>query len=124
AEALVDHAVVTGAGKPYCTALIFPSESAVRALAASNGLPGGQPISSYFGDPGVLVRYQALVDKANRGIDSWSTIKKFVLVAEPLTVEGGLLTPTMKAKRSLISERFADLIEGMYSNQETVLEHD
>lgn len=118
AEALIDHAVVTGAGKPYCTALIFPSESAVRALAASNGLAADGPLSSYFENPKVLERYQELVDKANQGIDSWSTIKKFVLVDETLTVEDGLLTPTMKVKRSAIFDQFGDIIEGMYTNHE------
>lgn len=124
AEVLIDHAVVTGSNKPYCTALIFPSESALRTLAETYGLPSDRPLKSYFEHPRVVGRFQKLVDKANQGIERWSTIKRFTLLDEPLTVEGGLLTPTMKVKRSLLSERFADVIEAMYSNHETVPEQD
>ena len=124
AEALIDHAVVTGSNKPYCTALIFPSESALRTLAETYGLPSDGPLTFYFDHPRVVGRFQGLVDKANQGIERWSTIKRFTLLDEPLTVEGGLLTPTMKVKRSLLSERFADVIEAMYSNHETLPEQD
>jgi len=124
AEPLVDQAVVTGAGMRFCTALIFPSESALRTLAGTYGLDTDLPLETYFGNPRVVNRFQEIVDKANRGIDRWSTIKRFTLMAEPLTVESGLLTPTMKVKRSLLGERFGEQIDAMYEEHETSSERD
>jgi long-chain-fatty-acid--CoA ligase ACSBG len=43
-------------------------------------------------------------------------IQKFVLIRSELTVESGLLTPTMKMKRNKIAELYADKIEEMYSD--------
>ncbi len=42
-------------------------------------------------------------------------IKKFELLPRPLSIEHGELTPTLKVKRSKVSEHFADLIETMYA---------
>ena len=43
------------------------------------------------------------------------TIKKFVILPNEITLEGGELTPTMKMKRRVINKKYAELIEGMYS---------
>ncbi len=114
AEALIDQAVVIGVGRKYCTGLIFPSESALRTLAGTYGLPTDNSVDWYFGQPRIRGRFQELVDKSNAGMDHWSTIKRFKLIAQPLTIEGGLLTPTMKVKRSRLAEVFAEEIEGLY----------
>ena len=41
-------------------------------------------------------------------------IKKFALIDSPLTVEGGLLTASLKIRRKKIYERFATELEGLY----------
>ena len=120
AEALIDQAVVTGASRRFCTALIFPSESALRVLAQTYGLPADQPVDAYFDNDRIVARFQELVDKANRGMDHWSTIKRFKLIAEPLTIESGLLTPTMKVKRGLLAERYAREIEQLYAEADHI----
>jgi long-chain acyl-CoA synthetase len=42
-------------------------------------------------------------------------VKKFAILDRDLTVEDGELTPTLKVKRSVVNERFADVIESLYS---------
>jgi long-chain acyl-CoA synthetase len=42
-------------------------------------------------------------------------IKKFAILDRDLTVEDGELTPTLKVKRNVINERFADLFESLYA---------
>lgn len=41
-------------------------------------------------------------------------VHKYRILPQDLSVMGGELTPTLKLKRQVIAERFADIIDGMY----------
>ncbi len=58
---------------------------------------------------------QAELDRANAHYAQVEQIKKFAILDRDLTVEDGELTPTLKVKRSVVNERFADLFESLYS---------
>jgi long-chain acyl-CoA synthetase len=44
-------------------------------------------------------------------------VKKFVLLEEPLSIDSGELTPTMKVKRTFVKEKYNDEIESMYVDE-------
>jgi long-chain acyl-CoA synthetase len=116
AEPLVDQAVVVGESEKFCAALIFPNEDQLRARAESLGVDAeNMSFEALIQTPEVIDLYQKLVDKANEGMDHWSTVKRFALVPAGLTVESGLLTPTMKIKRPKIRSAFEDEIQALYS---------
>jgi len=116
AEPLVEQAVVVGESEKFCAALIFPNEEQLRARAAAMGLDvEDMTLQALIQEPGVVDLYQELVDQAGEGMDHWSTVKRFALVPAALTVESGLLTPTMKVKRPKIREQFASEIKALYS---------
>ncbi len=116
-EGLIEHAVVVGLGRKFCTALIFPEQDALRAYARAIGLDAGQPVEALLQDPQIVAKYQALVDAANEGMDPWSTIKRFVLISGHLTVENGLLTPTLKVKRSQVRRAYENEIDALYEER-------
>ncbi len=118
AESLVEQAVVVGLGHPFCAALIFPNEEAVRSFARSHHLSAEQPLEHLISEEPVIEQYQRLVDRANEGMEPWSTIKRFALVAGAPTVDNGLLTPTMKIRRTKVHERYAEQIEQIYRQAE------
>lgn len=116
AEPLVEQAVVVGESEKFCAALIFPNEEQLRARAAAMGLDvEDMTLQALIQEPAVVDLYQELVDQAGEGMDHWSTVKRFALVPAALTVESGLLTPTMKVKRPRIREQFASEIKALYS---------
>lgn len=115
---LIEQAVVVGSGRKFCAALIFPNQDALKVLARSRGLDADRPVEDLLGDPVVRERYQQLVDRANRQVDHWSEIKRFALLAEHVTVENGLLTPTMKIRRSEIRKAFEEEIRALYEDAE------
>jgi long-chain acyl-CoA synthetase len=119
---LVEQAVVVGSGSKYCAALIFVSQDTLRVYADAIGLDPKLTMDELAAHPAVHERYQRLVDAANEGMDPWSTIKRFTLVADHLSVENGMLTPTMKVKRARIHERYADRIKALYPHGDA--EHD
>ena len=59
-----------------------------------------------------LVR--SIIDEKNLEFASFETIKDFRLLPE-FSIENGLLTPTLKVKRNIAMERFADVIDRMYA---------
>lgn len=118
AHPLIEQAIVVGSGFKYCTALIFPEHEALLAFAHTAGLAVDRPMEQLLDEPAVQERFQQLVDEANAGIDPWSTIKKFALIPDHLSIESGLLTPTMKVRRSAVRERYSNHIAALYADDE------
>ncbi len=112
---LIEQAVVVGTGEKFCTALIFPNVEAVRIWAKTNGLDASASDEALLKEQRVVGEFERLVDEANTGMDHWSQVKRFRLVPELMTVENGLLTPTMKVKRRAVHEAHDAGIRGMYS---------
>jgi long-chain acyl-CoA synthetase len=116
-EPLVDKAVVVGNSQKFCAALIFPSEDQVRSKAGILGLDEAQPFEDLLDEPEIIELFQSLVDKANEGMDHWSTVKRFALIPDELTIDSGLLTPTLKIKRPKIREAYEDEIDALYEDE-------
>jgi long-chain acyl-CoA synthetase len=117
-QPLVDKAVVVGSDRKFCAALIFPTEDQVRAQAKELDLDAEQPFEELLRSPDIVDAFRDLVAEANEGMDHWSTVKRFALVPEELTIESGLLTPTLKVKRPNIQKTYAHEIEALYYEDE------
>ncbi|HZT93788.1 MAG TPA: long-chain fatty acid--CoA ligase [Gaiellaceae bacterium] len=98
ASRFVSQALVVGDRRPYVTALVTLDE----AELASSGR-----------DPQQLV--QELVDDVNRDRTRVEQIKRFVILPRDFSQEEGEVTPTLKLRRRVIHEHFADEIEKLYS---------
>jgi long-chain acyl-CoA synthetase len=74
----------------------------------------------------VLAGYKNLVIQANSGMPHWTTIKRFKLISDEVTIDNGMLTPTLKIKRSAVRTRYKDVIAGMYKDdfEAVLVEHD
>jgi len=94
----VSQVLVIGDRRPYVTALITLDEAEV---AKANG------------DVDALV--QQAVDEVNRELSRFEQIKRFAIVPREFSAEEGEVTPTLKLKRRVIEDRFADEIERLYS---------
>ncbi|MEA3511507.1 MAG: AMP-binding protein, partial [Actinomycetota bacterium] len=96
---LIATVVVIGDQRPYLTALVSVDPEAAEGMSAID----------------VREAVQGAVDDANADAARVRQLKKFVILDEPLSIEGGELTPTLKVKRKVVREHFADEIEEMYS---------
>ena len=107
-DPFVAHVVVYGDGQKYLVAGIWPNAEAIDAHLAASGVEGaarGEAMRALL---------QQRVDKVNASLASYETIKKFAVMDRPLTVEGGLLTPTLKVRRKKVYEAFRDQLEALY----------
>jgi len=57
---------------------------------------------------------QQRVDKVNAALAGYETIKRFAVMDQPLTIEGGMLTPTLKVRRKKVYEAFRTVLEALY----------
>ncbi|MET9414744.1 long-chain fatty acid--CoA ligase [Streptomyces klenkii] len=109
----VSNAVVHGADRNYCTALIALDEPTLMSWAAEHGL-AGKPYAEVVADPRTVELIEGYVQRVNEGLQRWQTIKKFRLLPRDLDVEHGELTPSLKLKRPAVERRYQHLIEEMY----------
>lgn len=111
----IDQVVVIGYNRKFCSALIVPSYSNVKKRLKQEGYEPSEPMSD---DEKVRKLIQKEVDKANKQLSPWETVKKFVLLEKPLSVSNEELTPTMKVKRNVVNEKYSEEIESMYKDAE------
>jgi long-chain acyl-CoA synthetase len=112
---LVDVAVLVGERRNFISALISPDFEQLQAWASENDVEP-EPIENLLSRPEVLEVFQQAVDAVNADLARYEQVREFRLLPETLTIEGGFLTPTLKVKRRVVDQRFADLIEGIYSS--------
>jgi len=112
AEPFVSQVVVHGDRRRFLSALVTLNEENVRRWAEESAVRLETPFSS---DPRVKARIQAAVDTLNGKQPSYSTIKKFAILERDFTQEGGELTPTLKVKRKVVSERHRALLDSFYA---------
>lgn len=99
---------VVGDNRHYVTCLFFLDRPALAEWCTRAGI-AADPAA-----PQVLEALEKLVAEVNRGLASFETIKYFRVVPEPLAIETGELTHSMKVKRKVVAEKYKALIDGMY----------
>ena len=65
-------------------------------------------------DAGLRKASSAAVDDVNKDLSVIERVKRFALLPEPCTIDNGLMTPTLKVKRHKLTERYGDLIDGLF----------
>jgi len=117
-EFLVEQIMVIGDNRKFVSAIIVPAGEALEKWCTSNGL-AYSTIDEVIKEDAVIAMYAEIVERLNPQFSHIEQIKKFQLVAGPWDVthdDGtvGELTPTMKLKRRVVRERYADLIDNLY----------
>ena len=109
----INDAVVIGDGKKYLVALIVLDEDNVSKWAQEHHV-SFTTYTDLTQSPDVRKLIAAEVDQVNRTLSSPEQVKKFALLPKRLYHEDGEVTPTMKVKRKVVCEKFAELIAGLY----------
>ena len=66
-------------------------------------------------EPLLIEAIEKEINLHNQNFGSWEQIKKIELTPDEWTIDDGHLTPTMKLKRKVVSEKYKDLIDQIYS---------
>jgi long-chain acyl-CoA synthetase len=108
----ISQAVMHGDRRPFPVMLITLDEEEIVQFADQQGLD--KDIASLSKAPEVLELIQAELDRANSRYAQVEQVKKFVILDHDLSQETGELTPTLKVKRNVVNEKYADLFDALY----------
>ncbi|MBB0968245.1 long-chain fatty acid--CoA ligase [Dietzia aerolata] len=114
AHRLIGQAVLIGEGRKFVSALITVDDAEFAGWAAENG-HAGKSVADLADDPALRAAIQFAVDDANRLVSHAEGVKKFTVLARDFTEDSGELTATLKIKRHVVAERYAEQIEAMYA---------
>ncbi len=109
----ISQAVMHGDRRPFPVMLITLDEEEIVPWAQDKGIEDTS-IASLAGEPAVRELIQAELDAANRSYANVEQVKRFFILEHDLTQETGELTPTLKVKRNVVSEKYADRFDALY----------
>jgi long-chain acyl-CoA synthetase len=111
---LVSQCVVVGDRRPYLVALVTLDPETAAAYAKEEGLP--EDLAELAATDQVRESIQAHLDKVNEKFARVEQVKKFEILPQDLSQEGGELTPTMKVKRNVVAGKYTGEIEKLYGS--------
>lgn len=109
----ITDAVIIGDARKYLTVIIMIDQENVEKFAQDNDIPFSN-YASLTRAPEVQQLIQDVIDAANKKFARVEQVKKFWLLDTQLSAEDEELTPTMKLKRKLVQQKYAEQIEAMY----------
>jgi len=111
----VGQAVVVGDRQPYLSALIVLDPEALPELEVASQISGLTDVATAARNPAVK-RYieEEMQHACNDRVARYQTIKKIQILPTTFSVDGGELTPTLKVKRNIVSEKYAREIAHFY----------
>ena len=115
AHVLVSQCMVVGDQRPFIAALITLDEDSLPGWLASTGKPRDMTPEQLQDDDDVIAEIDAAVKDANKAVSHAEAIKKYRVLDTDFTEENGMLTPSLKLKRSVVLKEFGDEVEGLYS---------
>ena len=113
ADPFISQVMVYGDRRPYPVALITVNPEELSKFAQEQGI--------LVNEAAVIVKHPKLVERIGRTIEekntqlqSYAKIKRFTVLPIDFTLDGGELTPTLKVKRKVVSQKYKDAIEELY----------
>jgi long-chain acyl-CoA synthetase len=110
----ISQAVVYGDRRPYLTALVTLDPEEIATFANDHDL-GTTDVPELSNRDEIRELVQKALDEVNSKVARVEQVKKFKILPHDLTQETGELTPTLKVKRNVVYEKYADQFDELYT---------
>lgn len=110
---LIEQVLIIGDNRKFLSALIVPNKDLIEAHAAKHQI-NFESYKQLLSDSEITQLVGKEIDRLQDQFARFEQIRAFRLLDRPLTIQDGELTPTLKIKRKIVEEKYADLIEEMY----------
>lgn len=111
----IEQAMVIGEGEKMPAAFIQPNFDFVREWANRHNIKLDADNKNLVLNIQVIERIQQEIEQCNERFGNWEKIKKIELTPDVWSIESGHLTPTLKLRRKIISEKYKDLYDRIYN---------
>jgi long-chain acyl-CoA synthetase len=108
----IEQVTVVGDGRRFVAALIVPEFGALCSWAEKKGKATDR--KSLCADAEVAELIHSEIAPLQADLARFERVRDFRLLPAPFTIEDGTLTPTLKAVRKKVEEKYAELIEDIY----------
>ncbi|CAN5822751.1 long-chain fatty acid--CoA ligase [soil metagenome] len=110
----VEHLAVLGDRRTYVTALIVPAFAILEQHARENGIPFASR-QELVARKEIVALYEQHILEVGKSLAGFEQIKRFTLLPNEFSQEGGELTPTQKIKRRFVEQKYRAVIDAMYA---------
>lgn len=114
----IEQLIVLGANQKFVSALIVPAYAHLRDWLKAKGKPVPENNYELIKMPEIIDKIQRQIDKYNPQFSHPEQIKRFVLLPHEWTIDTHELTPSLKIKRKVIMEKYADEVRMIYGSQD------
>ncbi len=112
----IDQVAIIADQRKFVSALIVPNFDNVQAFANRHNIAYTDN-KSLVNNKEIRILIANHIEQQTIDFASYEKVKRFALLAQPFTMENGELTNTLKLRRRVIEEKFADVIDAMYSEE-------
>ncbi|HEV3093540.1 MAG TPA: long-chain fatty acid--CoA ligase [Solirubrobacteraceae bacterium] len=110
----ISQAVMHGDQRPYPVVLVTLDEEEIATYAREHNLP--EDTGQLCEEPQVREMIAEQVERANRRYAPVEQVKRFAILPRDLSQETGELTPTLKVKRAVVADKYADVLDALYAS--------
>lgn len=114
---LIEMAMVVAEGRKFVSALFFPNKEQVALFKKQYGQTNLSD-EEFLNSWAIRKEIEKHLNRINEHLNHWEQVRDYRFIQEPLTVESGDLTPSMKIRREAVSKKFAPAIEDIYQHME------
>jgi len=105
-------AIIIAEGRKFVSVLLFSDFELLQKFKNKFNFSGGDV--EFLQSQALQDAVQAVITRLNVDLDHAEQIQKFAVIAVPISISSGEITPSMKLKRSVLEEKFKDVIEKLY----------
>lgn len=115
-DGMIEQAVVIADGRSFVSALILPNWEKLISRLTELGIANlPEDKSALAKHPEVNKVLQQRIDEQLESLASYEKVKKFYVLTEPLSIDNGMLTNSLKTKRLVVEKYYEDAIRDLYS---------
>ena len=111
----ISQAVMHGDRRPYPVVLITLDEEEIAGYAREHNLPEEPALLAR--EPAIRELIEGEVERVNAGYANVEQVKRFAILECDLSQAGGELTPTLKVKRNIVEEKYAEILDSLYAGR-------
>jgi len=112
-DPFIGNAMVHGDKRKFLSALIVPDFERLEKFAKEQGIEYGS-MSELVKHEKVVALMNERVEAVNNSLARYETIKKFAIMDKDFTLEDGEITPTLKVKRKVVSDKYKNILDSFY----------